>query len=814
MPGQEIIAYCVKCHEKRTIQNPTPVYTATGTPATRGQCPVCGTTLFRMGQTEAHAGVPKPESAPRQRPASEKRTPPGASRRSSPGSAGKLVIVESPAKARTISRFLGKGYTVEASVGHVRDLLHSKLSVDVEHDFSPQYRVPNEKREVVQRLKSAASHATEIYVATDPDREGEAIAWHVMAAAAIPEDVTQRVVFHEITDAAVQEAFTHPRSLDMDLVNAQQARRVLDRLVGYKISPLLWQRVRGRLSAGRVQSVAVRLVVDREREIQAFVAVEYWSIAAELAKRDTRALDPRPGFIAKLVKIGDKAADLNNQPATQAIVDDLQDGSYLVADVRKSKRQRKSPAPFITSTLQQEASRQLGFTAKRTMAVAQALYEGVNLGAGERVGLITYMRTDSTNIAAVALAEVRAYIQDKFGIEYLPATPPVHRTRAVKAQEAHECIRPTSVRREPDAIQSFLDRDQYRLYQLIWKRFVASQMNPAIYDVTAVDIKAGRRERLPGVAVPTGDALRRSVFLDALLYLFRVTGSTVAFPGFLLVYEVASVGHEETKDEGVADDEAGPLPPLDVGEMLDLLRLIPEQHFTQPPPRYTEASLIRELEKNGIGRPSTYAPILSTIQVRGYVDRDPEGKNLVPTELGFVVNDLLVKHFPQIVDLPFTAHMEDDLDKIAAGERNWVAVLRDFYGPFARALEAAERSMEKVELRPEAAAAGLVCEKCGSPMVVKNGRFGKFIACSNYPQCRNAKPYVIKTGAKCPECGGDLLEKRTRKRRIFYGCANYPTCKFSVWQRPVPQPCKACGGLLTEAGKNKLKCVKCQQVFA
>jgi DNA topoisomerase-1 len=438
----------------------------------------------------------------------------------------------------------------------------------------------------------------------------------------------------------------------------------------------------------------------------------------------------------------------------------------------------------------------------------------VNLGAGERVGLITYMRTDSTNIAAVALAEVRAYIQDKFGIEYLPATPPVHRTRAVKAQEAHECIRPTSVRREPDAIQSFLDRDQYRLYQLIWKRFVASQMNPAIYDVTAVDIKAGRRERLPGVAVPTGDALRRSVFLDALLYLFRVTGSTVAFPGFLLVYEVASVGHEETKDEGVADDEAGPLPPLDVGEMLDLLRLIPEQHFTQPPPRYTEASLIRELEKNGIGRPSTYAPILSTIQVRGYVDRDPEGKNLVPTELGFVVNDLLVKHFPQIVDLPFTAHMEDDLDKIAAGERNWVAVLRDFYGPFACALEAAERSMEKVELRPEAAAAGLVCEKCGSPMVVKNGRFGKFIACSNYPQCRNAKPYVIKTGAKCPECGGDLLEKRTRKRRIFYGCANYPTCKFSVWQRPVPQPCKACGGLLTEAGKNKLKCVKCQQVFA
>lgn len=798
MPGREIIAYCVKCHEKRIIQNPTPVYTTAGTPATRGQCPVCGITLFRMGRTEAHADVPRPESLPRQRLASAKHTPPEASRRSSPGSAGKLVIVESPAKARTISRFLGKGYTVEASVGHVRDLLHSRLSVDVEHDFSPQYRVPNEKREVVQRLKSAASHATEIYLATDPDREGEAIAWHVMAAATIPAELTQRVVFHEITDAAVQEAFAHPRSLDMDLVNAQQARRILDRLVGYKISPLLWQRVRSRLSAGRVQSVAVRLVVDREREIQAFVPVEYWSIAAELAKQDTRALEPRPSLVTKLVKIGDKPADLKDQPATQAIVDDLQGSSYLVADVRKSKRQRKSPAPFITSTLQQEASRQLGFTAKRTMAVAQALYEGVDLGGGERVGLITYMRTDSTNIAAVALAEVRAYIQEKFGSEYLPATPPVHKTRAVKAQEAHECIRPTSVRREPDAIRGFLDRDQYRLYQLIWKRFVASQMNPAIYDVTAVDIKAGRLQ--PGVAVPTGDALKP--FLDALLYLFRVTGSTVAFPGFLLVYE-------ESKDEGVADDEAGPLPPLDVGEMLDLLRLIPEQHFTQPPPRYTEASLIRELEKNGIGRPSTYAPILSTIQVRGYVDR--ENKYLLPTELGFVVNDLLVKHFPEIVDLPFTAHMEDDLDKIAAGERNWVAVLRDFYGPFARTLEAAEHSMEKVELKPEET--GLVCEKCGSPMVVKNGRFGKFIACSNYPQCRNAKPYVIKTGARCPECGGDLLEKRTRKRRIFYGCANYPTCKFSVWQRPVPQPCKACGGLLTEAGKNKLKCVKCQQVF-
>ena len=393
---------------------------------------------------------------------------------------------------------------------------------------------------------------------------------------------------------------------------------------------------------------------------------------------------------------------------------------------------------------------------------------------------------------------MRAYIKEKFGVNFLPAKPPVHKTRAVKAQEAHECIRPTSVRREPDAIQKYLDKDQYRLYQLIWKRFVASQMNPAIFDVTAVDIKAGRLK--PEMTVPTGDALKP--FLEALLYLFRVTGSTVAFPGFLLVYE-------EAKDEGVLEEDAGVLPPLGIGEVLDLLRLIPEQHFTQPPPRYTEASLVHELEKHGIGRPSTYAPILSTIQARGYVDR--ANKHLVPTELGFLVSDLLVKHFPDIVDLPFTAHMEDDLDKIAAGERNWVTVLREFYTPFERTLQMAERNIKKVEIPLEET--GLICEKCGSPMVVKMGRFGKFIACSNYPQCRNTKPYVVKTGARCPDCGGELLERRTRNKRIFYGCANYPSCKFMIWQRPLPQPCKACGGLLTEASKNKVKCTRCQQVF-
>ncbi len=800
MPGHEAAAYCVRCRQKRDVQNAEPVYTAAGTPATRGKCPVCGTTLFRMGMTEAHAGIPKPERGPVRKAtarAADKRAQKARSRPKA--SSDKLVIVESPAKARTIGKFLGHGYAVEASVGHVRDLLHSRLSVDVENDFAPTYRVPKEKREIVQRLQKAVSQADEVYLATDPDREGEAIAWHLLAAAGIPAEVAHRVVFHEITDAAVKEAFAHPRELDMDLVNAQQARRILDRLVGYKISPLLWQKVRSRLSAGRVQSVAVRLIVEREREIQAFMPVEYWSIAAELAKQDTRRLDPRPSFIAKLLKIGDKAVELKDGPATQAVVDDLEGASYVVADVRKSKRQRKPPAPFITSTLQQEAFRQLGFTAKRTMAIAQALYEGVDLGVGERVGLITYMRTDSINIAEVALAEVRAYIRDKFGADFLPAKPPAHKTRVMKAQEAHECIRPTSVRREPDAVRAHLDKDQYRLYQLIWRRFVASQMKPAIYDVTTVDIKAGRLE--PETAVPTVDGLRP--FLNALLYLFRVTGSTVAFPGFLLVYA-------EAKDEGTTEeDEAGPLPPLDSGEVLDLLRLIPEQHFTQPPPRYTEASLIRELERHGIGRPSTYAPILSTIQVRGYVDR--ANKHLIPTELGFLVNDLLVKHFPRIVDVPFTAHMEDDLDRIAAGERDWVAALREFYGPFEQALQLAERGMEKVETPPERT--GLICEKCGSPMVVKMGRFGRFIACSNFPQCRNTKPYVVKTGSKCPNCSGELLERRTRTKRIFYGCANYPNCKFSVWQRPLPQPCPECGGLLTEAGKNKTKCVKCQHVF-
>ncbi len=787
MTDQDTTAYCVKCRQKQDMLAPTPVYTASGTPAVRGTCAVCGTKMFKMGATSAHDALPKPEPAPRAKRA----------RKPSSEPSGTLVIVESPAKARTISRFLGSGYQVEASVGHVRDLLRSKLSVDIEHDFAPHYHVPKEKGPVVKRLKEAVRSAGQVYLATDPDREGEAIAWHVMAAANVPHESAQRVVFHEITDDAVKEAFAHPRPLNMDLVNAQQARRVLDRLVGYQISPLLWNRVQSRLSAGRVQSVAVRLVVEREREIQAFVPVEYWSILAELAKQDSRGQDSRPSFLAKLSKIGDKDANLKNQPATQAVVDDLSGATYIIRDVAKSKRQSKPPAPFITSTLQQEAFRKLGFAARRTMMLAQQLYEGINLGKGERVGLITYMRTDSTHIAPPALAEVRGYIAQQFGPQYLPDTPPVHKTRAVKAQEAHECIRPTAVRREPEEIQPYLDRDQYRLYQLIWQRFVASQMTSAVYDVTSVQIRAGR---LPvGTAIPQGAALLS--FLDELLYLFRVTGSTLVFPGFRRVYE-------ESYDEGTtSDEEMGPLPPLQAGEVVDLLRLIPNQHFTEPPPRYTEASLVRDLEKNGIGRPSTYAPILATIQARGYVER--QQRYLRPTELGFIVNDLLVKHFPAIVDIAFTSGMEDNLDKIADGDQDWVAVLRAFYGPFERALHDATKNMEKVDIAPEPT--GQTCDKCGSPMVIKMGRFGRFVACSNYPTCRNTQPLVIRTGARCPRCGGDLLQKKTRRNRTFYGCSNYPTCDFSLWKRPLARPCPQCGGLLTQAGRKKAQCTQCGQ---
>lgn len=703
--------------------------------------------------------------------------------------AHRLVIVESPAKARTVGRFLGKGYQVKASIGHVRDLLRSRLSVDIENDFAPRYRVPSEKRQVVKELAAAAAEADEVYLATDPDREGEAIAWHLMAAAKIDEDKVRRVVFHEITRDAVEEAFAHPRGINMQLVHAQQARRILDRLVGYQISPILWRKVRNRLTAGRVQSVAVRLVVEREREIQSFVPEEYWSIQAELAKKLPARAQPdaeRERFLANLHRIRGEAVDLRSGEEARRIVQELERSLYRVAEVRTGTRRRKPPAPFITSTMQQEASRRLGFSARKTMAVAQALYEGVPIGEdGANVGLITYMRTDSTNVAEVAQQEARRYIGEKYGDAFLPPEPPTYKTRAKRAQEAHEAIRPTSVYREPQSLEPYLTRDQYRLYDLIWRRFVASQMSHAVYDTISVDVEAGPSQ-------------------DDMPYLFRAAASSLRFPGFLQVYGVREEGDEEDDEE-----EGKRIPELTAGELLDLLRLIPEQHFTQPPPRYTEATLIRALEEQGIGRPSTYAPIISTIQARGYVERI-DGR-LHPTEIAFVVNDLLVEFFPDIMDVGFTARMEEFLDDIAAGEKEWVPVVRDFYGPFSRQLERAEREMPRLNVGEEKT--DEVCEKCGHPMVVKYGRYGKFLACSNYPTCRNTKSYVERVGVQCPECGGDLVRRRSRRGRFFYGCSNYPDCTFVVWKRPLKTPCPVCGGLLTEGRKDQAVCTKCEEVF-
>jgi len=708
--------------------------------------------------------------------------------------ARKLVIVESPAKARTVGRFLGSDYIVRASIGHIRDLPQRQFGVDLENDFTPRYVISPKKKNVVKELKEAAKEAESVYLATDPDREGEAISWHLTTAlnSALKKKPVHRVEFHEITRDAIDHAFANPRSINMNLVNAQQARRILDRIVGYTLSPLLRRKMnRNRLSAGRVQSVAVRLVVEREREIQAFVPEEYWSITAELEKR-TRPKDQRTRrdrFTAELVQIrGEKFTCKTGQEAHD-LVAALQGAAYVVGEVRRKEVQRNPAPPFITSTMQQEASRKLGFTAKRTMAVAQQLYEGLPIGEEGSVGLITYMRTDSTNVAEVAQNEARAFIIEKFGADYVPPVPRQYKTKAKGAQEAHEAIRPTSVRREPSRIKAYLTPEQFKLYDLIWKRFVASQMAAAIMDTTSVDIKAGDPQR-------------------EMPYLFRATGSVVKFPGFMAVYT-------EGKDEGEeAAEEEGKkaLPPLVVDEILDLLRITPEQHFTQPPPRYTEATLIKALEERGIGRPSTYAPILSTIQERGYVERI-EGRRLVPTELGFLVNDLLVKHFPEVVDVGFTAEMEEDLDRIASGEEEWVHVLREFYAPFKRTLDLAEANMENVTIPVETT--DLVCEKCGRPMVIKRGRFGRFLACTGFPQCRNAKSIVVPTGAKCPVDGGDLVEKTTRRKRTFYSCANYPVCTFAVWNKPVPFPCPSCGGLVTEQGKGKegYICTKCGTIY-
>jgi len=859
----EVQAYCVKCKAMRGMKEGRALFMANGRPAAEGRCVECGTKLFKIGATPEHAGLSKPEDGKSAsgksansksasgksansksasgKPASGKTAtdksasgksagskvtdgkavnqPAGTSHiahRTSHIGGGRLVIVESPAKARTVGRFLGKSYDVRASVGHVRDLLKSRLSVDVEHDFSPTYRVPDEKKEVVKTLKAAAADAHEVYLATDPDREGEAIAWHLLEAAEIPADRVHRVVFHEITKNAIDEAFAHAREIDMRLVDAQQARRILDRLVGYQVSPLLWDRVKSRLSAGRVQTVAVRLIVEREREITAFVPVEYWSIDADLAQLATRGQKPRPSFLARLIRIRGQEADLKNRADTTAIVADLERASYTVASVKRGERRRRPNPPFTTSTLQQDAGQKLGMTAQRTMRTAQDLYEGIDVGEGGVVGLITYMRTDSVNVAQEAQTEARALIAETYGPEYVPPEPNVYKTRAKNAQEAHEAIRPTSSRRTPQMLRDKLSREQFRVYELIWQRFVASQMAAAVYDTLTVDVEAGK----PGTAERP--------------YLLRASGSKVRFPGFLIVYSDGASGPAEegrrTADNGrpLAEDGAtgrnGSSPQthagtssevaereilLDLarGEPLDLLRLIPEQHFTQPPPRYTEATLVKALEENGIGRPSTYATIISTIIDRGYVER--QERKLAPTELGFTVNDLLVQYFDSVFNVGFTASMEEHLDSISRGEEQMAPVLRDFYTSFGPLLQHAERTMEKVAVEPEKI--GEACPECGGDLVIKLGRFGKFIGCANYPTCRFTRPLVARLGVACPKDRGELVERRSRAGRIFYGCANYPKCDFTSWRRPLPQPCPKCKGLLVVASKEWAECAMCQE---
>lgn len=703
------------------------------------------------------------------------------------GGRGRLVIVESPAKAKTIGKYLGRGYTVKASMGHIRDLPKSTLGVEVDHDFAPKYLIPRDKVKVVKELKESVQAAREIILATDPDREGEAIAWHLVHATEANGKPVRRVVFHEITPDAVNEAMQHPREIDMDLVDAQQARRILDRLVGYSVSPLLWKKVKRGLSAGRVQSAALRIVVEREREIQAFVPIEYWSLDAELAKITGKA--PKKGeiFRAALHRLDGKKAELKTGEQAHAVVARLNGAAYQVANVTKRETQRRPSAPFTTSTLQQEASRKLNFPVRKTMQIAQELYEGIDLGPEGTQGLITYMRTDSTNIAASAQQAARAVISVKFGPEYVPDKPPVYSRKAKGAQEAHEAIRPTSPQRDPNSVKGLLTPQQFRLYQLIWQRFIASQMAPAILDGTTVDIAAGSEAELAKAAEAP--------------IVFRATGSVVRFPGFMAVYTAG-------RDDGDSDElDAGALPPLDQGEALDLLRLLPEQHFTQPPPRYTEATLVKALEEQGIGRPSTYAPTIATLQARSYVTI--EEKKLLPTELGTVVNDLLVEHFPSVFDIGFTSQLEDELDEIASGDRAWVPTMKAFYGPFTRTLEKAEKSIARVKLKDEPS--GEMCEKCGRPMVIKLGRFGKFIACSGFPECRNSRPFLEKIGVTCPACKqGDIVERRTKKGRTFFGCSRYPECDFSAWNKPVNATCPKCGSYMVEAGrKGQIRCSNC-----
>jgi len=696
--------------------------------------------------------------------------------------ANKLVIVESPAKARTLNKILGRGYTIKASLGHVRDLPLKNLGVDVDKNFTPTYTTAPKKRKIVKEIKQAASKTSSIYLATDPDREGEAISWHLVKATKLDKDkaTIHRIVFHEITREAVEKAFKHPRGIDMNLVNAQQARRILDRLVGYKLSPLLWRKVQRGLSAGRVQSVTVRMIVDREQEIQDFSPKEYWTVEVELAPLK----EQKKRFRAQLMASADGTKlDIRNKERADAIAAHLEKAKYIVKSVQAKQTARQPAPPFITSTLQQEAWRKLHFTAKRTMAIAQQLYEGLPLGEEGSVGLITYMRTDSTHVATSAIAEVRDFIQRNYGGDFLPSKPRRFVKKVRGAQEAHEAIRPTKVYRKPEQVKPFLTSDQLKLYNLIWKRMVASQMSPALYHTTNVEIEAS--------------LLIASKAKQPQGYLLKASSSVVKFPGFMTVY---SEGKDEEEQEASVS-----LPELKVNHKLSYWGVFPQQHFTQATPRYTEATLIKALEQKGIGRPSTYAPIISIIQEREYIYK--EGGKFYPHELGVVVNNILTEHFPKIVDLGFTAQMEEQLDEVARGKYEWVSLLRDFYLPFEDTLRIASTNIAKVDMTKPT---NETCPHCGRPMVIKVGRFGKFLACSGYPQCKTTMPYLVKTGVTCPQCDGELVKRVSKRKRVFYGCSNFPTCQFTTSYKPIPLPCPNCGKLLVLHGKDWANCIACE----
>ncbi|QNO16835.1 type I DNA topoisomerase [Caproicibacterium amylolyticum] len=682
----------------------------------------------------------------------------------------KLVIVESPAKAKTIKKYLGSGYDVVASMGHVRDLPENRLSVKVSDNFKPQYAIIKGKEELVDKLKEKAEKSDSILLATDPDREGEAISWHLAYILGLDVNDTNRVTFNEITKTGIETGMQNPRTIDMDLVNAQQARRILDRLVGYKLSPFLSQKIRRGLSGGRVQSVAVRIIVDREEEIKAFKPEEYWSVDAKFVPAKGTF---RKQFTASLYGTEEGKLKISNQEEADKILADLKEADYVVTKVKKGTR-RKSPAPpFITSTLQQEASRRLGFTARRTMKAAQELYEGIEIEGMGAVGLITYMRTDSLRLSEDAIAAAAEYIEGRWGKKYLPDTPRHFKTKA-NAQDGHEAIRPSTPSIDPEQIKESLTGDQYKLYKLIWERFIACQMSNCLQATTQAEISADK-------------------------YLFKASGYTITFDGFTVLYE-------EKKDE--ADESTGgTLPPLEKDMPLKCKEIAGNQHFTQPPARFTEASLIKALEENGIGRPSTYAATIGTILNREYVVR--EAKALKPTELGEVMTKLMKERFPKVVNVKFTAQVENELDEVQNGKVEWVQAVHDFYDDFAETLKVAKEQMKDVKIQLKEDETDIICEKCGRRMVVKMGRYGKFIACPGYPECKNIKKYVEKNGAKCPKCGGDVVIKHTKKGRVFYGCENYPNCDFVSWDEPTQELCPKCGKtLLRKKGKNpKFYCV-------